>query len=368
MKIVSMKKQWNLLTINVTILTLGFFIYVLYIGASIVIPFVVAVLLSFIIISITNFYHSKWLHKTFSFIVALFTIGIVFYAIWKIINSNVEEIILAAPEYQEKLMLLFDSYAEKYSINSTVVRDEIIGKLDIPALLSSAASIITSVVKNAGIILFFTIFILLESKSFRAKLALITGGEKSTFFNVFEQVQDDMKSYFKIKTITSISVATISAIIMYFFGLDFFVFWAFIIFLLNYIPNVGSIIAVSFPVLFSLVQFESIYATTIFLTLMVVAQVFIWNLVEPRLMGNKLNLSPLVILISLIFWGTLWGPIGMLLSVPIMVMINIVLAHIEVTRPVAILLSERGMVKFHGMKWLWKWKFSIKKMQKLLKK
>jgi len=67
-------------------------------------------------------------------------------------------------------------------------------------------------------------------------------------------------------------------------------------------------------------------------------------------MGNRLNLSPLVILVSLIFWGTLWGPIGMLLSVPIMVIINIVLAHIEVTRPIAVLLSERGIVKFYGMK------------------
>ena len=67
-------------------------------------------------------------------------------------------------------------------------------------------------------------------------------------------------------------------------------------------------------------------------------------------MGNRLNLSPLVILVSLIFWGTLWGPIGMLLSVPIMVIINIVLTHIEVTRPIAVLLSERGIVKFYGMK------------------
>ena len=85
-------------------------------------------------------------------------------------------------------------------------------------------------------------------------------------------------------------------------------------------------------------------------------------------MGNRLNLSPLVILVSLIFWGTLWGPIGMLLSVPIMVIINIVLAHIEVTRPIAVLLSERGIVKFYGMKERSTSKFSIKKMKKILNK
>lgn len=362
------KKNSNLLTINVTLLTFGFFIYVLYIGSSIIIPFVIAILLSFIILSITNFYHSKWLQKTIAFIASIITIWIVVYIIGKIINTNVEEILIAAPEYQEKLIILLEDYAEKYSISSNVIREEIIGGINITALISSAASIVTAIVKNAGIILFFTVFILLESTSFRTKLSLITGGERSTFFTVFEQIQGDMKSYFKIKTITSLAIACISAIIMYFFGLDFFMFWAFIIFLLNYIPNVGSIIAVSFPVLFSLVQFESFYATSIFLVLMVVAQVTIWNLIEPRLMGNKLNLSPLVILISLIFWGTLWWPIGMLLSVPIMVMINIVLAHIEVTRPIAILLSERGMIKFQGMKKFGKGKFSIKKMQKLLKK
>jgi AI-2 transport protein TqsA len=362
-----MKKYSPLLTVNVTILTLGFFVYVLYIGASIVIPFVVAVLLSFMVISISHFYEKKWLHKVLSFIVAIFTIALVFYGIWKLINSNVEDIIVAAPEYQEKFISILDVYAEQYNIDARILRDEVIGKINFTNLLSWAATAITSIVKNAGIIFFFMVFILLESKSFKSKLALITGGEKSTFFNVFDQIQDDMKSYFKIKTITSIAVWFLSAIIMFFFGLDFLIFWAFIIFLLNYIPNVGSIIAVSFPVMFSLVQFESVYLTTVFLLCMVGAQVLIWNLVEPRMMGNKLNLSPLVILISLIFWGTLWGPVGMLLSVPIMVMINITLSHIEVTRPIAVLLSEKWIIKFTPPKWGDRKTYNLNKMKKLLK-
>lgn len=362
------KKYSALLSVNITLITLGFFVYVLYIWASIIIPFVVAVLLSFMILSISNFYHTKWLHRTVSFLAAIITIGLVFYGVWKIINTNVEEIIIAAPEYQERLINIFNGYAEKYSIDSSIIQDQILSKIDITTLITNAASAITTIVKNGGIILFFMIFILLESKSFKTKLALITWWEKSTFFSVFEQIQDDMKWYFKIKTITSWAVSILSGIIMLFFGLDFFIFWAFIIFLLNYIPNVGSIIAVSFPVLFSLVQFESIYITVVFLLLMVASQLLIWNIVEPRLMGNKLNLSPLVILISLIFWGTLWWPIGMLLSVPIMVMINIVLAHIEVTRPIAILLSEKWTVKFTPREWKSHSKISLKKMKKLLNK
>jgi len=362
------KKDSTLLSINVTLLLLGFFVYVLYIGASIIIPFVVATFLSFLVISISRFYKQKWLHKSIAFVLAIITIGIVFYGIWKIINTNVEDIIIAAPEYQEKLLIAFDTYAEKYSIDSTVLREQFFERLDISVIISTAATAITSIVKNAGIIFFFMVFILLESKSFRAKMVLITWDETSTFFNVFEQIQWDMKSYFKIKTITSIAVWFLSAIIMYFFGLDFLLFWAFIIFLLNYIPNVGSIIAVSFPVLFSFVQFESLYLTTVFLVLMIAAQVFIGNIVEPRLMWNKLNLSPLVILVSLIFWWTLWGPIGMLLSVPIMVMINITLAHIEITRPIAVLLSEKGIIKFTETKKKTKKSYNLNKMKRLLKK
>ncbi len=362
------KKYNSLLTINVTILTLGFFIYVLYIGAPIIIPFVVAVLLSFIIISLSSFFHYYGLHKYLSFLASLIVIALIFLGVGKIINTNITEIRLKSNDYQETLVRITSDIATKYNIDEKIITDQFIKKIDIPLLLSSTAALVTSIVKNAGMILFFTIFILLESKSFRKKLAIITGWEKSSFFYVFQQIQSDMKSYFKIKTIISICVALLSAAIMYSFKLDFFVFFAFIIFVLNYIPNVGSIIAVFFPVLFSLIQFESFYVTIMLLLLMIAVQVLMGNLIEPRLMWNRLNLSPLVILVSLIFWWTLWWPIGMLLSVPIMVMINIILAHIEVTRPIAILLSERGIIKFS---WMWKiptWKFSIKKMRKFLKK
>ena len=363
-----MKKNNPLIATCLVLLTLWAFIYVLYIGASIVIPFVVAVLLSFIIISLSSFFKDKWLNKYLSFISSLVTLWLVLYLIWVVIDTNVDAIIAGAPVYQAKLTRIASDIAQIYSIDQTIITQQFIDRINIPSLVSSTASIVTSIVKNAGMILFFTIFILLESKSFGQKLSIITGGERSQFFQIFEQIGSDMKSYFMIKTIVSISVAFISGIIMFFFGLDFFIFWAFLIFLLNYIPNVGSIIAVFFPVIFSLIQFESFYITTILLVLMIGAQVLMWNIVEPRLMGNKLNLSPLVILISLIFWGTLWWPIGMLLSVPIMVMINIVLAHIEVTRPIAILLSEKWVVKFTGMWELAGGKFSLKKMKKLLKK
>jgi len=360
-----MKKYSSLLSFNVMLLTIWFIVYVLYIGASIIIPFVVAVLLSFIIISLKWFYHWKWLHKILAYVCSLFTIFLIFYVIGQIINANIDDIIENAPEYQDKLTRIISDFASRYGIDQSIISTQIIDKINIASLVSGTASIITSIVKNAGMIFFITVFILLESAAFRTKLALITWGKNSSFFTVFEQIQEDVKSYFVIKTFISFWVWVLSLVIMMIFGIDFFLFWAFIIFLFNYIPNVGSIIAVFFPVVFSLIQFESLYLSIVFLICMILAQVFMWNFIEPKLMWTKLNLSPLVILMSLIFWGTIWGPIGMLLSVPIMVMINIVLAHIELTRPIAVLLSEKWVVKFQETP---DTKLTLKKMKKLLGK
>lgn len=360
-----MKKYSSLIAINLTLLTLGAVFYVLYIGSPIFIPFVVALLFSFIILSITGYFHRAFLlPKYIAFILSLLIIAIIFWIITGIINANVTWIITRAPDYQEKLETIFLGILQKYNINSWEITKQWLDNLDIQYLLTTTFSIFRSIITNAGIIMMFMVFILLESTTFYKKVALISGGENSSFFKIYGQIRSDITSYFMIKTVVSLMVAILSAIIMLLFWVDFWLFWAFVIFLLNYIPNIGSIVAVTFPVLLSLIQFESFSYTALFLIVMVGAQVFVGNFLEPKLMGQRLNLSPLVILFSLMFWGYLWGPIGMLLSVPIMVSINIVLAHIPATRNIAILLSERWVVKFYGEDTK---NLTLKKMKKLLK-
>lgn len=361
-----MKKNNPLLiTVPLILITLGGAIYVLSIGSALFIPFIVAVFLSFLILSLSHFYDNKGVPKYVSFVFSLCTIVGIIYLITQIIDSNIDGIIKWAPQYQERLVAVAGNMAQKYSLDREVVTNLILEKINIPQIISYSALTITSIVKNTGMILLFTVFILLESTAFEKKLIMITGGENSSFFKITEQIKKDMKSYFLIKSIASITVGLLSAIVLFIFWIDFLFFWAFVIFLFNYIPSIGSIIAVTFPVIFSLIQYESPSLTIIFLICMVSAQVLVWNFLEPRLMWNKLNLSPLVILISLIFWGMLWGPIGMLLSVPIMVMINIVLAHIPATRPIAILLSEKWMIKFsNGDR---SKSMNLKKLKKLLK-
>ncbi len=363
-----MKQNNTIVTFCVSFLAFGFFMYVLYIWSPIIIPFVIAMLLSFIIISLTSFFRHYGVQRYLALFTSLFILALFIYLTGEIIDSNVKLLLKEAPWYQERLIIIFDLYADKYGINSTIVSEKVLETFTLTSVFTNLASLLTAIVKNAGMIIFFTLFILLESKAFKTKLSLIAGWEKTPMFWAMEQIQNDMKSYFKIKTVTSLSVSLISLVIMYFFGLDFLVFWAFIIFILNYIPSIWSIIAVAFPVLFSLIQFESLSITIVFLILMAWAQITIWNVIEPRLMGNKLNLSPLVILISLIFWWTLWWPVGMLLAVPMMVMMNIVFAHNEHTRPIAVLLSEKWVVRFTPPEKKSKSKLSLHQMKKLLKK
>ena len=362
-----MKKYEALIALCLAFFTLALFVYILAIGAGVIVPFIISVLLSFIILSIAWFYTRVFLLPQFvSFVFSLFTIASILYIVWQIINTNIDAIIRLAPTYQEKFIRIIDTYAELYNIETNAVSSQLFSNFSLASIFASIAWIVTSFVRSAGIIFFFTLFILLESKSFTRKIALITWWEKSTFFLALDQIKSDIKSYFLVKTLVSLATWFISWSILFFFWLDFFIFWAFLIFLLNYIPNIWSIIAVFFPVAFSLVQFESLSLSITLLIVLTWIQVLFWNFVEPKLMWNRLNLSPLVILISLIFWGTLWWPIGMLLSVPLMVMINIALSHIESTRPIAVLLSEKWIIKYSWFEQVKKWRFWLKKMKKFL--
>ncbi len=125
---------------------------------------------------------------------------------------------------------------------------------------------------------------------------------------------------------------------------DLAVFWAVLRFILNFIPTIGSIIAVSFPILLSVVQFDSWLPTIILSIFLVSIQIVIGNILEPRFMGKSLNLSPLVIILSLSIWGSIWGVVGMFLCIPIMVILNIILAKFDKTRGLAVMFSARGKV------------------------
>ena len=156
---------------------------------------------------------------------------------------------------------------------------------------------------------------------------------------VVRNASAQVRQYLVTKTLISAATGFLIALILWILGVDFPLLWGFLAFLLNFIPNIGSLLSVVLPFLLSLLQFDTLTRPIIALVLMEVVQIVMGNVIEPRVMAFSLNLSPLLVLVSLIFWGSLWGILGMVLAVPLTATIKIIFENIEPLRPVAVLMG-----------------------------
>ena len=153
-----------------------------------------------------------------------------------------------------------------------------------------------------------------------------------------------MNTFFLSKFSLALLNATVSVIILNIFGLEYALMFGLLVFLLDFIPAIGGIIALALPFLYSFVQFDSGVTSMILLVCLFIPQFISGNIIEPKIMGDRLNLSSFVILVALIFWSSIWGIAGAFLAVPLMASINIVLAQFQTTKPLAILMSKNGEV------------------------
>jgi len=327
--------------------------YTLYIGKELIIPFVISILISFAIIWTNNFYKKFKINSFFSMSLSIFTYIFIFYLLWQLISYNIDIKILKEiklPEYQKEIWKIINSTFNFLNLSQPESLSQILDKKQISNLFTFLAWEIALILSNAGMIFFYTLFIILEFRYFGDKLILmISDSEKRWHINdIIEKIKTDTKAYFIIKTIVSIITAILSYTVMVSFWLDLAILWALLIFLLNYIPNVWSVIALFFPIIIAFIQKDlSLLSSTLITWGLVGIQIFMWNIVEPKFMWNKLNLSPLVIILALSFWWAMWWVVWMLLSVPIMVIINIILSKIPSTRPIAIMLSEKWELKIN---------------------
>ena len=190
---------------------------------------------------------------------------------------------------------------------------------------------------NTFLVLFMTIFVLFEALVLPNKIRDALADPEADLSRGI-RVVGRIKAYVVIKTSTSLLTGLIVGIVLNFMGVDFALLWGLLAFLLNFIPNVGSIIASIPAVLMALLQIGPTGALATALVFVVVNTI-IGSLVEPKIMGQRMNLSPLVVFLSLVLWGWLWGPIGMLLSVPLTMAIRIMLEGNPSTRPFAVLMA-----------------------------
>lgn len=200
---------------------------------------------------------------------------------------------------------------------------------------------LSSVLSDLVLILLTVAFILLEVSSFPLKLRAVLGDPKQKFPQ-FTKFANDMKRYMVIKTLISLATGILIAFWLYILGVDYPILWGFLAFLLNYIPNIGSIVAAIPAVILAAIQLG--FGSALLVAIGYIAVNFvIGNMVEPRLMGRKLRLSTLVVFLSLIFWGGLLGLVGAILSIPLTMTLKFAFESSENTRWIAVLLGSEKM-------------------------
>ena len=326
-------------------------IILLIYGQPIIVPFVIALLIWFVVkktrnlIDKINFVH-KYIPKWIKSVLASFVVfGLMVFAS-NILIRNIESLAKSYESYASNIELIALKINKLFNID---IQEEIISfaqDFDFGTYLQSLLNSLTEILGNTVMIIFYLVFMFVEETLFEKKLKMMFT-DKEQYLNyaqIFQKVDKSMSSYISLKSLISLMTTTLSYFVLLAVGIDSPLFWAFLIFVFNFIPSVGPIMGTVLPALFSLIQFGEFVPFLIILFGAGTIATLVGSLVEPRLMGNTLNISPLVAILSLALWGSLWGITGMLLSVPITVAMIIVLAQFKSTRSVAILLSEKGTV------------------------
>ena len=222
--------------------------------------------------------------------------------------------------------------------------ETMLSRVDAGEALTMIAAGFESIIGNGIFILIYLGFLLAAASRLPAKLnQLFTDpDERSHARAVITAIRESMEQYLWVQTVLSVITTVLTYATLQLLGLDHAMFWALLIFFLNYIPTVGSIIAVALPSLFALVQFPHVMPALFIALGISFWQFVIGNVLAPRMTGKSLNLSPLVVLLALAIWGSIWGITGAFLAAPLTVMIMIILAQFKPSRWIAILLSADG--------------------------
>ncbi|MEM9262312.1 MAG: AI-2E family transporter [Pseudomonadota bacterium] len=339
--------------------TAGLLLYFGHVARGILIPMVTAGFACFLIFTLKESVKKipligKRLPNLIAYAFSFSLIVVATILFIEIVRNNVDEFITAWPEYEAGLREASEN-AIAWMQTRGLIPDDFVGGVEqlrtsalglIRPVLGEIGAAAQSLAANSVTIFLYTVFMLLERGRFFRKIAKISAieGSEDAVNETISEIAAMVRQYITVKTLTNLTTALVSFGILTVIDVQFAGFWALLIFLLNYIPIVGAITANALPVILALIQPDGggIQKALLTLVTLVGAEQTMSSVIEPRLIGKSLNLSPLIILVSLGVWGALWGFAGALLAVPITVTVMIILTQFEPTRAIAILMSENG--------------------------
>ena len=319
-------------------------------GKQILVPFMFAVLIYFLIRSIHRLidrnafikqHIPSWIKNIISAVLIFSLLGFITELL--IINSN--HLLNSLTNYQGNLEKILSQFNEQFGVDLQKTATDKLYSIDFATFANPLFNSLTSFLGNMLMIFFYVIFLFIEESNFKTKLQLIFHGQNlEKTVELLKNIEKSITHYIGLKTLVSFISGVCCYILCLSFGIDSPLLWAFLIFIMNFIPVIGALLGVFLPFSFSLMQFGEFFTPLVFLLILGSIQTFISNFLEPKLMGDSLNISPLVAILSLVIWGAMWGITGMIVSVPITVILIIILAQIPKTKSIAILLSHHGKI------------------------
>jgi predicted PurR-regulated permease PerM len=314
---------------------------------TIITPFLLALFISIVCEQPISWLEKKRLPRWLALIIVLLGMIVLFTGFAFLIGETVSSFSGNLSKYESTLTDLSNSFIQFLNEKGYKIKQDQIFNLVQPAkILEFTASTLNTLVNMMGntfLIFLIVLFTLTEFGSFAIKTkAILSGTDTSTAY--FSTILQNIRHYLGIKTLICLLTGILVYLALLIIGVDYPLLWALIAGLMNYIPNIGSIIAAVPAVLFALVQLGLGGAVWTLASFMIVNNV-LGNFIEPRIMGKGLGLSTLVVFLSLIFWGFIFGPVGMFLSVPFTMTIKIILEQNVKTKWFAIILGTPAEAK-----------------------
>lgn len=314
---------------------------------SIITPFILALFISIICAQPISWLEKKKIPKWLALIIVILGLILVFAGFAFLIGGTVSSFTGNVSKYESTLTNLSKSFIQLLNEKGLKISGDEVSKLIQPgkilAFTATAMNGLINVMGDAFLIFLTILFILMEFESFSVKAkAMLSGSDESVSY--FSTIIKNIRHYLGIKTLICLLIGIIIYFALLIIGVEYPLLWALIAFLMNYIPHIGSLMAAIPTVLFALVQLGLGGAIWTLCSFLVVNNV-IGNFIEPRIMGKGLGLSTLVVFLSLLLWGFVFGVVGMFLAVPITMTIKIILEHNEKTRWIAILLGTPSEAK-----------------------
>jgi AI-2 transport protein TqsA len=310
-------------------------------AGQLVLPFLTAVFLAVISLPVMGWLQHRRVPTPLAVFATVAAAAAVVSVLGMVVGQSVSEFAQGADQYRGQFETLTSgvlAWADGLGLPvSDWISLDYVNPGAVVDLLGGTLGAVAGLLSNAFLVLLAVIFILFEAAGFRAKMR-IAFRDRDGSLERFSHMTSQVQKYLVVKTMVSLATGFLAWVWVWTLDIDFPLLWGLVAFLFNYIPNIGSIVAAVGPVLLAVVQFGPGRAVAVAAGYIVINVVF-GNGVEPMLLGRRLGLSVLVVFLSLVFWGWVWGPMGMLLAVPLTMTLKIALENTEDLRWVAVMLD-----------------------------